>query len=210
MMKKGQADIAYEYLKEAIINKVFFPGNRLIEEDIVRETGVSRTSVRTALNRLRYEGIVEGTPNRGMMVTRFPPNDIKSVFQIRESLEVGAFSLAIERISPAAVDRMREYNEELRKVSENFSISDFVKYNRSFHWEIALGSGNRYYQKYLDEVYNTIAVCLLFYNSSMDDQRSVKLHEDLIRAIEEKDFMAGKQAIIADNYVAVEDSGFTG
>ena len=111
MMKKGQADIAYEYLKEAIINKVFFPGNRLIEEDIVRETGVSRTSVRTALNRLRYEGIVEGTPNRGMMVTRFHPNDIKSVFQIRESLEVGAFSLAIERISPAAVDRMREYNE---------------------------------------------------------------------------------------------------
>lgn len=210
MMKKGQADIAYEYLKEAIINKVFFPGNRLIEEDIVRETGVSRTSVRTALNRLRYEGIVEGTPNRGMMVTRFHPNDIKSVFQIRESLEVGAFSLSIERISPAAVDRMREYNEELRKVSENFSISDFVKYNRSFHWEIALASGNRYYQKYLDEVYNTIAVCLLFYNSSMDDQRSVKLHEDLIRAIEEKDFMAGKQAIIADNYVAVEDSGFTG
>lgn len=210
MMKKGQADIAYEYLKEAIINKVFFPGNRLIEEDIVRETGVSRTSVRTALNRLRYEGIVEGTSNRGMMVTRFHPNDIKSVFQIRESLEVGAFSLAIERISPAAVDRMREYNEELRKVSENFSISDFVKYNRSFHWEIALASGNRYYQKYLDEVYNTIAVCLLFYNSSMDDQRSVKLHEDLIRAIEEKDFMAGKQAIIADNYVAVEDSGFTG
>ena len=210
MMKKGQADIAYEYLKEAIINKVFFPGNRLIEEDIVRETGVSRTSVRTALNRLRYEGIVEGTPNRGMMVTRFHPTDIKSVFQIRESLEVGAFSLAIERISPAAVDRMREYNEELRKVSENFSISDFVKYNRSFHWEIALASGNRYYQKYLDEVYNTIAVCLLFYNSSMDDQRSVKLHEDLIRAIEEKDFMAGKQAIIADNYVAVEDSGFTG
>lgn len=210
MMKKGQADIAYEYLKEAIINKVFFPGNRLIEEDIVRETGVSRTSVRMALNRLRYEGIVEGTPNRGMMVTRFHPNDIKSVFQIRESLEVGAFSLAIERISPAAVDRMREYNEELRKVSENFSISDFVKYNRSFHWEIALASGNRYYQKYLDEVYNTIAVCLLFYNSSMDDQRSVKLHEDLIRAIEEKDFIAGKQAIIADNYVAVEDSGFTG
>lgn len=210
MMKKGQADIAYEYLKEAIINKVFFPGNRLIEEDIVREAGVSRTSVRTALNRLRYEGIVEGTPNRGMMVTRFHPNDIKSVFQIRESLEVGAFSLAIERISPAAVDRMREYNEELRKVSENFSISDFVKYNRSFHWEIALASGNRYYQKYLDEVYNTIAVCLLFYNSSMDDQRSVKLHEDLIRAIEEKDFIAGKQAIIADNYVAVEDSGFTG
>lgn len=210
MVKKCQADIAYEYLKEAIINKVFFPGNRLIEEDIVRETGVSRTSVRTALNRLRYEGIVEGTPNRGMMVTRFHPSDIKSVFQIRENLEIGALSLAIDRMSPPAIERMREFNEKLRKVSENFSISEFVKYNRAFHWEIALASGNRYYQKYLDEVYNTIAVCLLFYNSSMDDQRSVKLHDDLIHAIEEKDFVAGKRAIIADNYVAVEDSGFTG
>lgn len=210
MAKKCQTDIAYEYLKNAIINKVFFPGNRLIEEDVVRETGVSRTSVRTALNRLRYEGIVEGTPNRGMMVTRFHTSDIRSVFQIRENLEIGALSLAIDRISPSAIDRMREFNEKLRKVSENFSISDYVKYNRAFHWEIPLASGNRYYQKYLDEVYNTIAVCLLFYNSSMDDQRSVKLHDDLISAIEGKDFAAGKRAIIADNYVAVEDSGFTG
>lgn len=210
MGKKCQADIAYEYLKNAIINKVFFPGNRLIEEDIVRETGVSRTSVRTALNRLRYEGIVEGTPNRGMMVTRFHPSDIRSAFQIRETLEIGALSLAIACITPAALSRMRDYNATLRKITENFSISEYVKYNRAFHWEIALASGNRYYQKYLDEVYNTIAVCLLFYNSSMDDRRSVQLHEDLIRAIENRDFDAGKQAIIADNSVAVEDSGFTG
>jgi DNA-binding GntR family transcriptional regulator len=210
MEKKCQVDIAYDYLKNAIINKAFFPGNRLIEEDIVRETGVSRTSVRAALNQLRYEGIVDGTPNRGMMVTRFHPNDIKSVFQIRETLEIGALSLAIDRITPATIARMHQYNDILLKITKNFSISEFVKYNRAFHWEIPLASGNRYYQKYLDEVYNTIAVCLLFYNSSMDDQRSVQLHNDLIRAIEEKDFAAGKRAIIADNYVAVEDSGFTG
>ena len=53
MIKKSQADIAYEYIKNGVISKQFFPGNRLIEEEIVRDTGVSRTSVRTALTRLR-------------------------------------------------------------------------------------------------------------------------------------------------------------
>ncbi len=210
MEKKSQADIAYEYVKSSIIDKVFFPGNRLVEEDIVRETGVSRTSVRMALNRLRYEGIVEGTPNRGMMVTRYHPSDIRSVFQIRETLEIGALRLAIDRITPAAIQRMHTLNQQLLQVTENFSIGEFVKLNRAFHWEIVLASGNRYYQKYLDEVYSTIAVCLLFYNSAMDDRRSVKLHEDLLAALESHDFEAGKRAIIADNHVAMEDADFAG
>lgn len=210
MEKKNPVDVAYEYVKQGIIEKRFFPGNRLIEESIVRETGVSRTSVRTALNRLRYEGIVEGTPNRGMMVTRYHPSDIRSVFQIRETLEIGALRLAIDRITPDGIDRMRKLNGQLARVVENFSISDFVRVNRAFHWELALASGNQYYQKYLDEVYSIIAVCLLFYNSNANDHRSVKLHEDLIRALERRDFEAGKAAIITDNQVAVEDSNFAG
>jgi len=206
MMKKSQADIAYEYIKNGVISKQFFPGNRLIEEEIVRDTGVSRTSVRTALTRLRYEGIVEGTPNRGMVVTRFQPSDIRSVFHVRLALELGALELAIHNITPAVLERMRQKNEQLRRVTENFSIGEFVKYNRDFHWEIALASRSRYYQKYLDEVYNTIAVCLLFYNNTVDDRRSLQYHQDLIDALAAGDLEAARQAVIHDNRCAQEDS----
>ena len=70
-MKKTQTDVAYEYIKSRIITTFYFPGSHLVEEDLVRDTGVSRTSVRAALSRLRYEGIVEGSPNRGMIIKRF-------------------------------------------------------------------------------------------------------------------------------------------
>ena len=206
MAKKSQVDIAYEYVKNGVISKAFFPGNRLIEEEVVRDTGVSRTSVRTALNRLRYEGILEGTPNRGMIVTRFQPGDIKAVFHVRLALELGALELAIRNITPDILERMRRKNEELRKVTENFNISEFVKYNRDFHWEVALASRNRYYQKYLDEVYNTIAVCLLFYNNTVDDRRSLQYHQELIDALEAGDLEAARRAVINDNLCAQEDS----
>ena len=204
--KKSHADIAYDYIKEGIINKFFFPGTRLPEEDIVRVTGVSRTSVRAALARLKYEGIVEGTPNRGMSVTRYRLEDIRSVYQIRQALEAAAFELAVENITPDGIQRMREANRKLRIVTEKFSIGEFVKYNREFHWEIVLATHNRFYEKYLSEVYNTIAVCLLFYNSTVDDRRSLALHEKIIQALLDKDVESGKQAIIDDNACAVEDS----
>ena len=208
MEKKSQVDIAYDYIKNAIIGKVYFPGNRLVEEELVRSTGVSRTSVRTALTRLRYEGIVEGSANRGTMVARHSLEDIKSAFAIRQVLEIGAFEQAVHNITPDALERMRRNNENLRKVTENFSISEFVRYNRAFHWEIAAASHNKYYEKYLDEVYSNIAVYLLFYNSSMDDTRSVKLHGDIIQALVDKDADAGARAIIADNRCAIEDADY--
>ena len=53
VMKKAKPqDIVYQYVKNQIIGKSMFPGNRIIEDDIIRETGTSRTSIRPALLRL--------------------------------------------------------------------------------------------------------------------------------------------------------------
>ena len=45
-MKQGNpADIVYDYIKNQIVTKAIYPGTRIVEEDLVRETGVSRTPV---------------------------------------------------------------------------------------------------------------------------------------------------------------------
>ncbi len=205
MKKISQTDVAYNYIKNQITSKFYFPGSHLVEEDLVRDTGVSRTSVRAALSRLRYEGIVEGSPNRGMSIKRFQRTDIINAFHIRQVLETGAFELAIQHITPEGIARMRQANRQLARVAENFSISEYVEYNRAFHYEIAVASRNQYFEKYLDEIYSTLAVCLLFYNNTMDDRRSLTLHDEIIRALETKDVVLGKQAIIADNLCAMDD-----
>lgn len=207
-MKKTQTDVAYEYIKSRIITKFYFPGSHLVEEDLVRDTGVSRTSVRAALSRLRYEGIVEGSPNRGMIIKRFQREDIINVFHTRQVLETAAFELAINRMMPDGIARMKMANRQIQRLMENFSISEYVDYNRNFHWEIAQACNNQYLQKYLDEIYNTLAVCILFYNNTMDDRRSLLLHDQIILALETKNLEMGKEAIIADNHCAVDDFSF--
>ncbi|MGI6709102.1 MAG: GntR family transcriptional regulator [Dethiobacteria bacterium] len=207
MAKKSKSDIAYEYIKKGIIEKKFFPGNQIIEEDIVKATGVSRTSVRKALNLLQYEGILEGKTTRGIVVAKHSAEDIVSTFRIREVLETNAFELAVKNIDEEAIRKMREYNEGLVRVSKNFNIIDFVKYNKDFHWMIATATKDKYYMKYLNEIYNNIAVYLLFYNSTVDDKRSIDYHNTIIDALIEGDVEKGKAAIIADNYCGIEDLG---
>jgi len=206
MTKDNKSDIAYEYIKNGIIEKRFFPGNQIIEEDVVKATGVSRTSVRKALNLLQYEGILESKATRGLAVAKHSLEDIESTFKIREVLETNAFELAVKNVDEEMIEKMKSYNDALIKVSENFNIVDFVKYNKAFHWEIAKATRDKYYMKYLNEIYNNISVYLLFYNSSVDDRRSISYHKNIIEALIEGDIEKGKAAITADNYCGIEDS----
>ncbi len=206
MTKDNKSDIAYEYIKNGIIEKRFFPGNQIIEEDVVKATGVSRTSVRKALNLLQYEGILESKPTRGIAVAKHTLEDIESTFKIREVLETNAFEMAMRKITPDMIERMKIANEGLVRVSESFNIVDFVKCNKAFHWEIAQATRDKYYMKYLNEIYDNISVYLLFYNSSIDDKRSISYHNIIIEALIEKDVEKGKAAIIADNHCGIEDS----
>ena len=43
MKKAKPQDIVYQYVKNQFIGKSMFPGNRIIEDDIIRETGTSPT-----------------------------------------------------------------------------------------------------------------------------------------------------------------------
>src|SRR5439155_13577573 len=59
---------ATELIRQAIIDGRLDPGQRLKEEELARELGISRTPVREALLVLQAEGLVVAEPNRGAMV----------------------------------------------------------------------------------------------------------------------------------------------
>ena len=91
VMKKAKPqDIVYQYVKNQIIGKSMFPGNRIIEDDIIRETGTSRTSIRPALLRLKYEGLVEMIPNRGAFVAKPSEEDLRQGRRLRRCPAAGA------------------------------------------------------------------------------------------------------------------------
>ena len=64
-LAKNASLVATEVIREAILDGRLAPGQRLKEEELARELGISRTPVREALLILQTEGMVEGAPNRG-------------------------------------------------------------------------------------------------------------------------------------------------
>jgi GntR family transcriptional regulator, trigonelline degradation regulator len=74
-------------LRQAIIERRLAPGQRLIERELVAQTGVSRTSIREALRELAAEGLVTAIPNKGMVVARVSAEQARQLYEMRAALE---------------------------------------------------------------------------------------------------------------------------
>lgn len=198
MKTVSPTSIAYEYIRNKIITKTVFPGNRIIEEEIVHELGVSRTSIRTAMQKLQYEGFLEIVPNKGAYIARPTVEDIRSAYYARTILEVHAAQLAVDLITPEGIARLEQSLKAQEELGGRFTIAEYAALNRAFHWEIADTSGNPYIKKYLNELLNRSSIYLIFYDDSTDNNRSLKNHRAILEAIKAKDKESAARAVRED------------
>src|SRR6187399_3327908 len=70
METASAADVAYETLRRAILDKALAPGTRLPEDELAAQFGVSRTPIRAVLARLQNEGLVSAGARRTASVAQ--------------------------------------------------------------------------------------------------------------------------------------------
>ncbi|WP_207538483.1 GntR family transcriptional regulator [Sabulicella rubraurantiaca] len=128
-------------VQEAIRSGRLALGQRLIEADLARELGVSRGSLREALNRLSTAGLVEIVPNRGAVVRRLSRKEVADRYQIRARLEGLAAALAAERLHEAD-HRDRLLSAAPPASSGAPSVEEYRRDNYRLHETIADLSGN--------------------------------------------------------------------
>ena len=204
-MKQGNpADIVYDYIKNQIVTKAIYPGTHIVEEDLVRETGVSRTPVRSALMRLAYDGLIQQQPNRGAVVAKPSATDLRPVYEARAVLEVGAFRAAVHRRSDESVLQMEQNLQKQQDLTNLFNMTEYVRLNREFHWIITMEAQNAYYEKYLNELQNKVATYLLFWDSSTTNSLSLDLHLRIFEAFRDRDEQKGVLALMEDLQLAEE------
>jgi DNA-binding GntR family transcriptional regulator len=97
-------DAVYDHLKRRILSGELAGGLRLNPVEIGTQLGVSRTPVREALHRLDIEGLVNITPNRGVVVTTLTLDDVRELFKIRTALEMLAAAEATRHLHADALD----------------------------------------------------------------------------------------------------------
>ena len=136
------SDRIYLQVKKMIFDQELKPGQKILQEKLSAELGVSRTPLLKALQQLENEMLVESIPRRGLYVKALQPQEIIDVFQIREVIEGLSARLSAQRMSPAEVGELRRLFapfEQQRPINRD----DYAQADRDFHDAILKASGNR-------------------------------------------------------------------
>lgn len=125
-------------IRELILEGALAPGKRISELSVAERTGISRTPIRAALQRLEEEGLVETIPSGGFAVKSFSQQDVFDAIEIRGALEGLAARLAAERGSAARLGPLLACLEELDAVVETAiatedGFSAYVAANARLH-----------------------------------------------------------------------------
>lgn len=132
-----------EELRAAIVAGRYRPGERLVEDRLAADFGVSRNPVREALRSLASEGLVVLTPRRGAAVAVFGATEGQEMIEVRAMLEGLNARHAARRHDPAMIAALREVLEEGRAKADTASPEELVRLNARFHDLLAAAGSNR-------------------------------------------------------------------
>jgi DNA-binding GntR family transcriptional regulator len=178
---------ATELIRDAIVEGRLEPGERLKEEELARELGISRTPIREALLILQAEDLVTATPNRGAIVRIHEPEELEDLYDMRALLEGHAARRAADRVSEPELELLRASCDRFSAVGKD-DLSGLVRENQFFHTAILDISGSAR----LASMVRKVIKLPLVYNSyrwySPEQTRvSVDYHRRLIHAFEARD-----------------------
>jgi len=148
-------------LKKEILAGRFRPSERINQEQVARELGVSRTPVREALHALAREGLVELHPRRGAFVSVFGESDVSELYEMRELLEPHAAANASLRAAPAQVEVIRRLADEIERATSS-DMERAFSLNREFHQRLCEPCDNRLLMALLEIVWSQQSALSIF------------------------------------------------
>lgn len=137
-------EMVLDALRRRIVDGDYPPGERLTEDRLAADFGVSRNPVREALRIVQAEGFVELVPRRGAFVALPDVNAVEDMFAVRERLETLAARLAAERASVADVVRLRALLDSAQEATTRGDLAQVAELNSELHLEIIAITGNRW------------------------------------------------------------------
>jgi DNA-binding GntR family transcriptional regulator len=108
-------DRAYVVIRDDILSGRLAPGERLREEELTRQIGVSRTPVREALRRLESDGYTIVEPNKGASVPVYSKRDVDEIYGLRALLEGHAARRAASRITADQIAQLERLNAAMKQ-----------------------------------------------------------------------------------------------
>ena len=175
--------MAAEYIRNAIIRRRLQPGQKIVQEEISRELGISRVPVREALKRLETEGWVLSDYGRGFIVKKVTVDDVSEIHLINTVLEGLAAS---EAAKAATKEGLAEADTILRRMRNVTQMQEWYDLNEKFHLSIyGLTGMNRLLELIKRFRLTTSRLIYMYISQSFNLQKANEEHENILCAVME-------------------------
>jgi DNA-binding GntR family transcriptional regulator len=194
-------ELAYLSIKRSMMEGKIAPEQRLTEDLLASQLGISKSPVREALNTLQGEGLIRIESRKGAYLRVFSVQDVNDLYDLRGALEAHAVSKA--KITPELLQALRRSIDDMKAGLETHDKARHMDEDHRFHWLIAQATGNEELCGALKNVQNKIWLCR---SKSYDLSSSTApaAHARILSALEEGDTVSA-QRYMREHIEAVRD-----
>ena len=189
-------EYVYQTIKDLIIRNELPVGSVLVERSLCSMLHVSRTPLRSALQRLASENLVATYPKRGTVVASIALQDIIDIFQIREFLDALAIRLFLMQADESVIREMKETFMAMKIAHAKGDYATVVRNDRKFHECYFYHTGNSRLQEILLSLNEHM---IRFMNITATDKEqcaiSCRDHKKIMEAIEKRDSAAAQRSV---------------
>lgn len=151
----------YQVVKKLIEDRKLLPGEKIPQEKLAKELGISRTPLISALKFLEHEKLVEVKPRRGFFVRLFSIEEMVSIFEIREVLEGLSARRAAKYITEKDAEILQDIFNGFLDVEDIVDYQAYSRADKRFHTFIAeIGS-----KEFLATILQTLNIISLAYQN---------------------------------------------
>jgi DNA-binding GntR family transcriptional regulator len=125
-----------ERIRAAMVRGDYAPNQRLIEADLCEQFGANRAVIRSALQDLAGDGLVEIQRNKGARVRAVPLAEAIEITEARMVLEGLVARKAAERCSSEDAEELREIGRSMRRAYERSEPLAYSDLNARLHRRI--------------------------------------------------------------------------
>ena len=184
----------YLTLRKMILDRKLLPGEKIPQEKLAQDLGISRTPLVSALKFLEQEKLIEVKPRRGFFVRLFTKQEMVNIFELREVLEGLSARRAASNITDTQIIRLKGFFKQFEKLT---NITDYKAYaieDRRFH-NFVTEIGSKEFLKSILETCNIISYSYQLVNSEglvRPPNETIKEHQAMIEAITKRDSVAAE------------------
>jgi GntR family transcriptional regulator, rspAB operon transcriptional repressor len=190
------ADRLEQLLRERILQGGLAPGSVVVEPELAREFGVSKTPVREALQRLVTQSYVTVLPKKGYLIRTMGLTDVLELVEMRTVLEPHLAARAAR--GGHGLDAMKHELVRQRELLQSDPEASIAS-GRAFHESLAAEAGN---SRMLDALLRCMTEMGRAYNvvpgaqSHLRSEEEVWEHEAIYAAVAAGDPEAARQAML--------------